>query len=97
MGHPPVDRCTCSAVARARGYCGPASKAKGLGTEKGTEKPKASLPGHSDPGIAVTDDRSPCYKRYLNSSTVSYGVADHGRNRLRVNFVGWPGITSTWR
>ena len=31
----------------------------------------------------------------LKSSTVSNGVADHGRKRLIVNFVGCPGTTST--
>ena len=32
---------------------------------------------------------------YLNSSTVANGSADHGRKRLSVNFVFWPGFTST--
>jgi hypothetical protein len=32
---------------------------------------------------------------HLKSSTVANGSADHGRKRLRVNFVFWPGSTST--
>jgi len=35
--------------------------------------------------------------RHLNSSTVAKGVADHGRKRLSVNFVGFPAFTSTRR
>src|SRR6266513_6392149 len=30
---------------------------------------------------------------HLNSSTVANGSADHGRKRLSVNFVGFPGCT----
>src|SRR5208282_6072687 len=32
---------------------------------------------------------------YANSCTEPNGSADHGRKRLRVNFVFWPGSTST--
>src|SRR5262249_33223906 len=34
---------------------------------------------------------------YLNTSTVANGSADHGRKRFKVNFVFWPGWTSTSR
>ena len=33
----------------------------------------------------------------LNNSTLSNGLADSGRRRFSVNFVGWPGATSTSR
>src|SRR5277367_5005271 len=33
---------------------------------------------------------------HLNNSTLANGSADQGRKRLRVNFVGCPGVTSTW-
>lgn len=55
-------------------------------------RPEAGFP--RDAGVSLMVFRTG-FIPYLNTSTVANGSADQGRKRLIVNFVFWPGCTST--